>query len=573
MIRGMTEQEFILDPDTIDFVTKKSVFFEDFVASHPQILMSKTLLQGQYWLGYINKNDLAVLQEGLGSFFISAIPRVMGLLDRPALEVTGIIQVQEQPYLGLDGTGVLIGLVDTGIDYTKEIFRHKDGTSKIQFIYDQTADGPPPEGYTLGTEYTNAQINEALRSPDPYSIVPQNDTVGHGTFLASVAAGQKVGGDVWGAAPEADLIVVKLREARPFYRQKQTVPIDQKNAYSSSSVLVGVNYILEKASKLNEPVVILLAVGSNLGGHDGVSLLEDFLRGVAIQRGVCLCTAAGNESQSRHHFQYRLLKTEESRNIDLTIPGPGGTAYDTYLNIWNSAADRTSVSIRSPTGELVGRVPAKSGTEKQFPLILERSVVEVEYFFPTLGNGSQMTLVRLLNPTPGLWTITVHGDIVLEGTYHAWLPIRGMVAPGIEFLSATPYCTAVLPATMFGSIVCGAYDGSTNSLFSDSSWGPTRTPTMAPDLVAPGVNVGGIFPAGFGTMSGTSVSTAITAGASALLMQWGIVNGNEPGMSTSQIRAYLLRGCTRSASMSYPNEKWGYGSLNLLQTFDLMRES
>jgi subtilisin family serine protease len=95
---------------------------------------------------------------------------------------------------------------------------------------------------------------------------------------------------------------------------------------------------------------------------------------------------------------------------------------------------------------------------------------------------------------------------------------------------------------------------------------------LKPDFTAPGVDVGGVYPTGYGKMSGTSVAAAITAGAGALLLQWGIVNQNDISMSTYHIRAYLIRGCSRSETIVYPNQQWGYGSLNLLQTFSRMRE-
>lgn len=144
----------------------------------------------------------------MGASFISSATVVLGTLDRPNLESAGITQVQQQPYLNLSGRGVLIGIVDTGINYTQDIFRYEDGTSKIQFIYDQTIIGKPPEGFYLGTDYTNAQINEALNAENPYDIVPHQDTSGHGTFLASIAAGRELNGYI-GAAPDAELIIVK----------------------------------------------------------------------------------------------------------------------------------------------------------------------------------------------------------------------------------------------------------------------------------------------------------------------------------------------------------------------------
>lgn len=568
MIKGMTDQEFINHPDTVDFIIRRSTQFESFLKERPDVLITQTL-QGRYTVAYVNRNDIDAVIGNFGSSFIGSASIILGLLDRAAMEAAGIIQVQQQPYLDLRGRGVLIGIIDTGIDYTQKVFTYEDGTSKIQFIYDQTVIGTPPAGFFIGVEYTNAQINEALRSENPFSIVPQRDTSGHGTFLASVAAGRELD-DFIGAAPDAELVVVKLKKARPYYLEVMNVPPEQENAFESNAIMVGVEYVLEKARQLGKPVVICLGVGSNFGSHDGFGLFEEYLEGVSNLRGVCLCTSAGNESQARHHTQGQLTAKGEMQNIDVKV---GEVAASTQISIWSSAADRISVSVRSPTGELISRVPAKSGTRVVFPLVLEKAKVGVDYFFPVEGSGAQLTIIRLFDPTPGIWTITVHGDIVLDGTYNAWLPLTGFVSPGIEFLTATPYTTIVTPATMFGSIVCGAYDFVNKSLYPNSSWGPTRTPTMSPDLVSPGVEVGGYYPQGFGTMDGTSVAAAITTGASALLMQWGVVDRNDAAMSTYQIRAYLLRGCDRPETMTFPNYKWGYGSLNLMQTFNLMRET
>jgi subtilisin family serine protease len=507
--------------------------------------------------------------ENLGGSYVSMIPFVMGLLDTESLEEAGIIEVQRQPYLDLKGRGVLVGFVDTGIDYTQEIFKYEDGTSKIQYIFDQTARGNTPQGFFIGTEYTNAQINEALKAANPYDIVPQKDTVGHGTFLASVAAGREDATGFTGAAPDAELIVVKLRKARPFFLERYLVPPEQENAYESTTVMVGIEYILTKARELNRPVVICLGIGTNLGSHDGSSLMEQYLSEVAGLKGVCVCTAAGNENQAGHHMQNVLPSTGAEQNIDIRV---GDNAGHIYLAVWSSASDRISVAVRSPTGEMVSRVPARSGVYYEAKLVLEEAGVAVAYYFPVEGSGSQLSVVRIFNATPGIWTVIVHGDIVLNGVYHAWLPLTGFVSPSVEFLTPVPNTTVTVPATAFGIISCGAYNASTESLYIRSSWGPTRALAQTPDLVAPGVNVGGYYPIGYGSMDGTSVANAITAGASALLLQWGIVNGNDPAMSTYQARAYLIRGCSRSENIKYPNPQWGYGKLNLMQTFNLMRQ-
>lgn len=559
--------EFIDDAGTVDFIARNTQYFMDFLAANPQIVPTQ-LIAGRYLIVYANRNQVSVMTSVLGSSFISAVPLVLGLLDTAALEAAGILQVQEQPYLDLQGRGVLIGIVDTGIDYTQPAFIYEDGSSKILYLYDQTQRGSPPEGYYVGTEYTQEQINLALQSDDPYSIVPQQDTVGHGTFLASVAAGRRVGQNV-GAAPEADLIVVKLRKARQYYRDFYLVPPDQENAYESTSVMSGIEYILQRARELGRPVSICIGLGTNFGSHDGFTLFEEYLSGVSNLRGVCLCAAAGNESQARHHTQGKLTIAGEDQDMDIRV---GENAGDFLISLWNTAPDRFSVAVRSPTGEMVGRVPARTGTTLEARLVLERSIVTVQYFFPVEGSGGQLTTISFRFPTPGVWTVIVHGDIVLDGTYHAWLPMTGFVSRNVEFLTPTPYYTIVVPGTAIGLITCGAYNGNNNSLYTRTSWGPTRLPMMSPDLVAPGVNVSGLFPTGYGTMDGTSVSTAITTGAGALMLQWGIVNGNDAALSTYQIRAYLIRGCNRSDTLTYPNAQWGYGRLNLLQTFNLMRE-
>ncbi len=558
---------FIDDPNTVNFVARNSQFLNDFLAANPQIVPSQ-LIGGRYLIIYANKSQVPVITQNLGTSFISSLPLVLGLLDTAALEASGILQVQEQPYLDLQGRGVLVGLIDTGIDYTKEAFINEDGTSKVLYLYDQTARGNTPDGFYIGTEYTQEQINLALQAEDPYSVVPQQDTVGHGTFLASVAAGRRVGANV-GAAPQADLIVVKLRDAGPFYRDLYLVPPEQQNAYESTSVMIGVEYILQRARELGRPVSICIGIGTNFGSHDGFSLFEEYLASISMVRGVCVCTAAGNESQARHHTQGKLSIAGEDQDMDIRV---GENSGDFLVSLWNTASDRFSVAVRSPTGEMVGRVPARTGTTLEARLVLERSIVTVQYFFPVEGSGGQLTVIAFRFPTPGVWTVIVHGDIVLDGTYHAWLPMTGFVSRNVEFLTPTPYYTITVPGTAFGMITCGAYNSNNNSLYTRTSWGPTRLPMMSPDLVAPGVNVSGLFPTGYGTMDGTSVAAAITAGAGALMLQWGIVNGNDIALSTYQIRAYLIRGCNRSDTLTYPNSQWGYGRLNLLQSFNLMRE-
>ncbi|OGO93624.1 MAG: hypothetical protein A2Y17_00765 [Clostridiales bacterium GWF2_38_85] len=563
-----TFNEFLVAPDTVDFIVQNSEYFLEYIKDKPYIYPTFSLI-GEYLVAYTSKEKIEKVSQELGSAFIAAESTVLGLLDHQALEAAGIIQVIQQPFLNLRGQGVLIGIIDTGIDYTKDVFKYEDGTSKIVGIFDQTFGHSLPYGFMLGTEYTQEQINQALKSDDPYSIVPQKDTVGHGTFLASIAAGREVD-DFIGAAPDAELLIVKLKKARPYYLEKYLIPPEQDNAYESSAVMVGIEYIVKKSEELGRPAVICLGIGTSFGSHDGYSLFEDYLSDISKLTGICICTSVGNESQAKHHFFGKMIKQGEEQNVELRV---GDNASDIYISMWNNASDRISVAIRSPTGELITRIPAKSGVKFEAKLVFEKATVIVEYYFPSRGSGSQRTVIKLINATRGIWNIIVRGDIILNGEYHAWLPITGFISPNVEFLLPNPYTTVVIPSTALGPISCGSYNSFDNSLYSQTSWGPTRLPMMAPDFVAPGVDIGGVYPEGYGTMNGTSVSTAITSGACALMMQWGIIEKNDIALSTYQIKAYLIRGCSRSPETIYPNLQWGYGRLNLLQSFISMRET
>lgn len=559
--------DFVNSPDSTEFVVRANEYYINEIQNYP-FIRATNLLSDAFILGYVNNSDIEQLADVLGTNFYSSLPYVLGLLDRSALESSGIIQVQEQSFLELTGRGVLIGIVDTGIDYTNPVFRYEDGTTKIVSIYDQSITGTPPNGFYTGTEFTREQIDSALKTDSPLSTVPSSDEVGHGTFLASLMAGREIE-DFRGAAPDSELIVVKLREARPFIKNNYLVPEDNRNVYETTSVMIGIEYILQKARELSRPVAICIGLGTNSGSHDGNTLFEQYISTVANITGVCICAAAGNESGERHHSRVTIPQSGDS--IDVVINNQNQNS-GIYLSVINSAADRISVSLKSPTGEVISRIPAKGGTTYTSRLVLERAKVTVQYFFPLSVNSGQATIIKIENATPGLWTITLYGDIIIDGSVNLYLPVSSVGYPNIEFLEPDPEYTITTPGTSSSVITCGAYNNADNSLFINSSWGPTRLPSVSPDLVAPGVRVSGIYPTGPGVMTGTSVAAAITTGACALMLQWGIVEGNAIALDTFQIKGYLIRGCTRDNDLLYPNLQWGYGKLDLYNSFNLIRD-
>ncbi|MCL1878356.1 MAG: S8 family peptidase [Defluviitaleaceae bacterium] len=565
-IQDLSLNELVTSPDIVPFVVRTELITEEYLAENPYVRAGMGLAGG-YQIIYTNRANVGRVKLSFGGATHLIHPPVYGLMGTQALTASGITQVQQHPVLNLRGSGVIIGFVDTGIDYTQNAFRYEDGTSKIIAIWDQCVQGKPPEDFICGAEYSNEQINEALRSDNPYDILPHEDTVGHGTFLASVAASRENGQNL-GAAPDSEIIVVKLRPARPFSYEYFLIPPTVEEAYSGDDIAMGVQYILEKSRSLGRPVVICIGLGTNFGSHNGFSVFETYLSTVASVRGVAICVAAGNEGNAGHHTMGKLERAGDSQDMELRV---GTARQDILISIWNSAIDRISVSITSPTGENIARVPARSGASVTQRLVLEQSTVSVDYEFPVQRSGEQVTLIRILSATQGIWRITVHADSILNGTYHAWLPISNFIDPNIQFLSPIPNYTVTVPGSAMGVITCGSYNSQTNSLASTGSWGPTRLPSIAPDLTAPGENVSGIYPWGPGAMSGTSVSTAITTGACALLMEWGIVQGNEPMSDTSRIRSNLIAGCERDPANEYPNYQWGFGKLNLMGAFRMLR--
>lgn len=564
--------EFVRLPDTVDFQVLNTLRFRTYAAQRPYLRIG-TELANNYVVIYTNERYISEVLDDLGGDFLRFFPKIMSPVDARANEAAGITRVLDQPFLDLTGRGVIIGVVDTGIDFTQDAFIREDGSTKILALWDQTLD-PPNEDIDIDERYSDIYygrvfseqtINDALSSTDPFGFVPSTDEDGHGTFLASVAAGVR-NGELTGAAPEADIVAVKLRRARDFYIRRALLSQDDPNLYESSDFLLGVKFVLDEARRRDMPAVICIGMGSNFSAHDGNTLFEDYISFVSERPGYAFVTAAGNESNTRRHTQGRIARTGASETVSLRV-GEQGTSFS--LVIFGPAFDRISIGVTSPTGETIPRIPFRSGLDLTNRLLLEETTVHISYYRDENNN----IVVGLERATAGIWNITLFGDNIVDGSYWAWLPIGGQVSDSVEFLRPIPESTVVFPATAMRSITCGAYNVDDGSLYVSSSWGPTRLPRMSPDFVAPGVRIAGVYPTGRGTMTGTSAAAAVTSGAAALLLEWCIVQGNIPSASGDVIRSLLISGCRREQSTVYPNVQWGYGTLDLYGTFRSLRET
>ena len=508
----------------------------------------------------------------LTDYSYSSIPKLFTLLDSSAMESSGILRNFNNPVLNLQGQGVLIGFIDTGIDYTHPAFLDRSGRSRIVGIWDQTIqEGDPPEGIVYGTEYSKEQIDEALQAEDPFKVVPSRDENGHGTFLAGVAAGSAdEENDFIGAAPKADILMVKLKPAKQYLRDYNLIAEDAI-AFQENDIMMGITYLVMVAARRRQPVVICLGVGTNQGDHAGGSPLSVILNNTSSQAGVGLSIAAGNETGRGHHYFGMIPSGEEYEDVEIKV-AEGERGF--VLELWARVPELYSISFITPRGEVVPRIPVGPRVSQEISFLLEATKIHLDYRTTELGGGSQLAFMRFEAPTPGVWTIRVYNALYISGEYHMWLPVHGFINPETVFLRPDPNTTLTTPSSTYGSLTVAAYNHVNNSIYLHSSRGYTRLNQIKPDLAAPGVDVFGPAASsrpgagGYTRKTGTSVAAAIGAGAAADLLTWGIIRGNEPLMNPLQIRSYLITGAKRQQNLNYPNREWGYGTLDLYSTFE-----
>lgn len=503
----------------------------------------------------------------------ASIPKCYGLMDSDVNEAIGADRIRNLPGLGLDGEGVIIGFIDTGIDYVSDEFRNSDGSTRIAAIWDQNEDvyGYGTSAYGYGAVFTRENINEALNSQSPYDVVPSRDEDGHGTFIASVAAGNT------GVAPKSDIIMVKLKPAKNFLRQFYLISDDAK-CYSEDDVMYAIKYLIEGAVVLRKPIVICLGIGSNQGGHNGNTYLESYLDGITQLRGIGVTVSAGNETGFGTHFRVTEI-SGDNQPVEISV---GSNDKGFTLELWGKAPGLLDVNVVSPTGEIFGDIsPTKAGSFSR-TFLYEGTTVYVETTILEETSGDPMIFFRFENPTEGIWTINVKGrGSTMQTGIDAWLPIHEFINSDTRFVSPSPDVTICSPGNARGVITVAGYDYRNNSIFINSSRGYTRNNGIKPDITAPAVDVEGVLARrGNGLngsslyirKNGTSIASAITAGGIALILQWAVARGNFMNINNETIKRFLITGAKQTTEMTYPNRQWGYGVIDLFESFNSLRE-
>ncbi|WP_461615122.1 S8 family peptidase [Clostridium sp. Marseille-QA1073] len=495
------------------------------------------------------------------------------LTELSPIDTSNISNFHENPYLTLRGTGVVIGMLDTGIDYLNKEFITENNETRIIEMWDQTVqDGPPPQGFPYGTRYTREQINEAInaqsRGEDPYAIVPEQDIISHGTEVAGIiGAGGRAG--VTGAAPDCEFVIVKLKEVNPavlaqFPKIETTAP-----QYQTSDVLMALKYLYESQRRLSKPMVICIALGSNYGGHDGTARVERYIDYFSYRSQIAVVGGTGNEGDAANHTSGRFTQTGESIIVELQV---ADDQMGIEVNFWFNRPDKVSVGIISPSGEALERVPEEITVITDLKFTLEGTTVSILYDYQFDISGDERVSIEFNNIRGGIWQIVLIGDYIVDGRYNAWTYQKLFLKPGTKFLKPNPYITLTNPSTSREIIVTSYYNQGNNTAVALSGRGFTRDDRIKPSVATGGIDVLTTKPGGgTTTVTGSSAATAVLAGAVALIVQWGIVEGNSPALYPVKINTLLISGTRKRPGDIYPNPVWGYGILDLVEVFKNIR--
>lgn len=563
-------REQIISEDYRDFIT--GGITSNFLASLPSGEYCTQAADFYYECLYLPANVAEPITFERFPYY--TIPKCYTPLSLDTLSQTGILPIQNFPTLQLKGKGILLGFLDSGIDYTLPIFRNPDGTSRVGGIWDQTIqDGPPPELFSYGSVYTKAQIDAALQTETPLDLVPSTDTDGHGTFVASLAAGSGNASESFlGAAPESTLAVVKLKQAKQYLRNYYFIP-ENAVCYQETDLLLGLKYLTNLAIELSLPLVLCITVGTSSGGHIAILPFSNCLDSYAALYNCIPVIGVGNEADKRHHYQNALQDDLDTRSVEIRV---GENTAGFTLELWTNIPNLVSVSLESPGGESTSDIPLRVGSTINYSFLLERTRVSIDYRLIVEKTTAELIFFRFQAPSPGIWRVRVKPVRILDGVFHLWLPVTEFLSGEVFFLESNPYYTITNPGNTMRPMVMAYYDGSNNAVALSSGRGYELSGKYHPDLAAPGINVRGALPGGrYATRSGSSISTAVSAGATALLLQWvrnygGTVDG-VPATDAYLIKALFLLGAVQPGNMTFPNRDWGYGQLNLFEVFEVLR--
>ena len=545
-----------------DFIVKYMDDFQEDLGDVPGFSFQK--INGIYGVVYAPLTEIGTLN--INTYSYSFIPKCYTHMDLGSLSASGITRLQEHPYLQLKGSGTAVAVVDSGIDYRNPVFQNEMG-SRILCIWDQTLQGDGKE-VPYGRVFGNKDIDQALASGNPLEIVPSVDTDGHGTRMAAIAAGNYFPEENFsGAAPEAMLIIVKVKPAKKYLREFYLFPAEAE-LFQENDIMMGMNFAVRIANDRRMPLSLCLGIGSSQGAHIGKNPLSLYVDYISQYSLISVSIAAGNEGAARHHYAGRLTDRENQASAELRVGNkePGFT-----MEFWGEPPEIYNLSLQSPTGEILDISASLGEVTQELSFVFVETRVKVNYVSIERQTGYTLVYFQFIQPAPGIWRIFVRGRDGQNVGFHIWLPVQGLISEETYFLEPSPYNTVTAPGDSLESITVTAYQYRDNSLYVQASRGFMPDGNVVPQVAAPGVQIrvpqlNGLY----GNASGTSLSAAQTAGAAALLFEWAVIRGNQPYFTGSSVKNYITRGAEREERMQYPNRDWGFGRMDLYHTFELL---
>lgn len=544
--------------NTWELIIRHSSGLENLRQQYPQITIVE-LLNG-YAVVTLPQAYMDAFTQQTEIEYIEKPKRLFFAVDQ-GIRASCIPQVQISPF-NLSGKGVLCGLADSGIDWRHPDFCNSDGTTRIAALWDQTLQPDasrgmlPPAGYDRGVELTREQINAALKEPAPVYILENNspaslssDSSGHGTHVAGIMAGngRASGGRYRGVAYESEILAVKLGNPR------------EEGFPSTVELIMAVDYMMRKAQELQRPIAVNLSFGNNYGSHSGTSLIETYLNSLSGYWKNTVVVGTGNEGVGSIHTSGRIQPGNEQANTVQFAVAPYEMSLS--LQIWKSYSDEFDIQLVHPSGQVVGPIQKILGPQR---FRMQQTQILLYYGEPSPYSPYQEIYIEFLPVCDyldsGVWEIRMVPGRIVYGVYDMWLPGGGILNNGTGFLYPTENTTLTIPSTAEKVISVAAYNSRTNQVADFSGRGYTReTNQVKPDLAAPGIGIISAAPGGgYTTKSGTSMATPFVTGSAALLMQWGIVDGNDPYLYGEKVKAYFIKGARPLAAFDeYPNPQIG----------------
>ena len=467
--------------------------------------------------------------------------------------------IEDNPYINLNGKDVLIGIIDSGIDYLHPDFINEDNTSKIISIWDQESEvKPPPEGMIFGSEFTRDDINQAISNNDDTLT---KDNIGTGTIAAGIAVGSgRVNPLYKGVALGSELIVVKLRQYEGTFKEGRI-------NYINTDFLAGIKYILDIAKKEDKYLIINLTLGQRPRSLILTTLLNTFSE--IRSNGVFVVSGAGNEGNTDVHYEGSLQGVDTFQDVILEV----GEQKSLDITIALNDPGRVGVEVISPSGEISYKVEyAPDNEQYEGEYNLEDSPYEIRLIYPWLLSGNEELLIRIIDIKPGIWIIRLYPEITITGEVDIYLPNKNLIAEDTRFLDPNSYSTITFYGGTESVITIGAYNDKTNSMWIGSSRGPLKgRELIKPDIVAPGVDIiGPYINNNYAKATGTGVSSSLACGVMALIIEYINNQGTyaSRALYTRVLKTYLMLGATKNTIYSYPNDTQGYGVLDLQRTIE-----